>query len=181
MRYLKFLFIAIVVIVFSSCHNSSKKSQNIITERIQYDVTIKNSDPDNDWWIQNIEGSEREAFVNMIMDAAYSGKYRVYDYFNKPLTPEQVKTIGSRRVPFTLQRTTPPYESYDTLIEQNLELRDITRVRFLEEWYMDEQHFIMNKKVVGMGPVIEDFDENGNFRGYRLLFWIYLDEKYPVL
>jgi hypothetical protein len=46
---------------------------------------------------------------------------------------------------------------------------------------MDEKHLLMNKKVVGIGPVIEDYDENGNFRGYRLLFWIYMDEKYPIV
>ncbi|MCX6235292.1 MAG: hypothetical protein NT175_11350 [Bacteroidetes bacterium] len=180
MKLIKFILLIIFIDFFISCNTSSRKNMIVITERIQYDVPIKSPDPDFDWWVQNLEGPRREAFVKMIMEAAYSGKYRVYDYFNKPLTPEQVKNIGIRRVPFTFQRTSPPYDSYDTLIEQNLELRDITRVRFLEEWYMDERHFKMNKKIVGMGPVIEDFDENGNFRGYRLLFWIYMDEKYPI-
>jgi hypothetical protein len=177
---LNIILILSSVFFILSCNNSSKKNMTFITERIQYDVPIKSPDPDYDWWVQNIEGPKREAFVRMIIESAYSGKYRVYDYFNNPLTAEQVKNIGYRRDTLTFQRTNPPYALYDTIVEKKLELRDITRIRFLEEWYMDENHLIMQKKVVGIAPITAVYSDSGELRGYMPLFWIYMDEKYPV-
>jgi len=57
---------------------------------------------------------------------------------------------------------------------------DITKVRFLEEWYIDNNKFDIEKRIVGIVPLIENYNEAGEFRGYAPLFWIYLDEKYPI-
>ena len=62
----------------------------ILAEKIQYDVPVVNNDPQLDWWINNIEGSKREPFLKRIMEAAEKGEVRVYDYFNHPLTPQQL-------------------------------------------------------------------------------------------
>jgi hypothetical protein len=169
--------LALFVLCFS-CGRSNKDKQ-LVTDRIQYDVDIKSPDPEFDWWVQNIEGSSREAFIRQIIDAAYSGKLRVYNYFNEPLTAEEVKMIGNRSDTFTFQREYPPYDFYDTVIRQRLEMKDITRIRFLEEWYMDEKTLEFDKKIVGIAPIIRKYDPNGELRGYMPLFWVYLDERVP--
>jgi hypothetical protein len=143
-------------------------------------VDIKSPDPEYDWWVQNIEGSKREMFIRKLIDAAYSGKLRIYNYFNEPLTVEEVRSIGNRTDTVTFQREYPPYDFYDTVIRQQLELRDITRIRFLEEWSMDDKTLEFSKKIVGIAPIIRKYDENGDLRGYMPLFWVYLDESYPV-
>ncbi|HOW25161.1 MAG TPA: hypothetical protein PK711_05775 [Bacteroidales bacterium] len=162
-----------------SCHRQDQYQGTLITDRIQYDVDIKSPDPDFDWWVQNIEGSKREVFIRRVMDAAYEGKVRTFSYFNEPLTPEQVKEIGFQADTLTFQRSTPPYEFYDTVVERRINLQDITRFRFLEEWYMDPESFMISKKVIGIAPVLRRYTESGELMGYMPLFWIYFDENYP--
>ncbi len=174
------LFVVICPLVFMvSCHQPAMDKMTLITERIQYDVDIKSPDPDFDWWVQNIEGSKREVFIRQVMEAAYEGKVRTFSYFNEPLTPRQVREIGFQSDTLTFQRAVPPYDFYDTVVERRINFQDITRFRFLEEWYMDPKSFGITKKVVGIAPVLRRYTENGEWMGYMPLFWIYFDENYP--
>lgn len=176
------ILVTIVAIIFNSCNSNinNKEKANVITKRIQYDVNIKSPDVDFDWWIQNIEGQNRENFIRKIINAAYSGKIKSYDaYTNCLLTKEQVKDIENFTDSVTLQRSYYPYEDYDTIIGHKINLNQITRIRFLEEWYFEDNKFEINKKVLGIAPMIKKFDEEGEFRGYMPLFWIYFDKDYP--
>ena len=166
--------------MLTSCKDKPDKSKTVITERIQYDVNIKSPDPDYDRWVQNIDKHKREAFVNMIMDAAYSGKIQAYDYFNNPISVEQVKSIGVDTIYKILTRDYPPYDEYDTVIISKFELKDITKIRFLEEWYIDEDNLEIEKKIIGIAPVIEKYDQSGNLLGFQPLFWLYLEKNYPI-
>lgn len=168
-----FLFLAIL---FACSGNNGK--QEILTEKIQYDVPVINGDPQLDWWVNNIEGSKREPFLQRIMQAAQKGDIKVYDYFNHPLSPSQILAIGSDTIYQALLRNYPPYDEYDTMIIRSISYRDIVKVRFLEEWTWNRKSLEMNKKILGIGPVIRK--EFGNESFNQLLFWIYLDERYPA-
>lgn len=171
--------IACTFMLLYSCRHPDTDKMILITERIQYDVDIKSPDPDFDWWVQNIEGSKREVFIRQVMDAAYEGKVRTYSYFNEPLIPQQVREIGFRADTLTFQRAVPPYDFYDTIVEHRINFQDITRFRFLEEWYMDPGSHGITKKVIGIAPVLRRYTETGELMGYMPLFWIYFDENYP--
>ena len=172
----KSLFISLLIIfVLFSC--SHKEEQTLITKKIQYDVTITNTNPDYDPWIENIIPAKRTAFVQEIMDAAYSGKINVYDYFNNPISAAELQNLGVDTTYRTLTRTYPPYEEFDTVIVSRLNIRDINKIRFLEEWKMGETNFVFEKKVIGIAPVIDKFDSDGNFLGKQPLFWIYPEGK----
>jgi len=142
-RISSYIFCVLLCLSFTSCNQ--KKSDTTVTERIQYDVTINNNDEDVSWWVNNMEGPRREFFVKTIMDAAYDGKVRTFDYFNNPLSPEQVRMIGFRTDTLSFQRTTPPYMYYDTVVHSRLDFHDIVKVRFLEEWTIDETSMIVTK------------------------------------
>jgi hypothetical protein len=181
------LFIAVLfpfIYLSSSCHNNKgegdNKDKKILTERIQYDVLIKSPEPDLEWWNQNIEGSKREPFVKTILDLAYSGKVKAYDYFNNPLTPDDVKKIGNSIDTLSLVDPTDPNKVHDTVVKQTLDIQQITKVRFLEEWYLDEKSFVFEKKVVGVMLMRENFDDSLKLRGYSPICWIYFDDKYPA-
>ena len=184
--YLLFAFIAFLLF---SCETKVKEEQKtpeddkvVLTELIQYDVFIKNPDQEQEWFVQNIEGRYREKFVKRILDAALSGEYRLYHYFfNTQLTPEQIEATFNKTDSVTLQRENAPYDWYDTIMVNILDAEDITKVRFLEEWYIDEDKLDIEKKIVGIAPLMENYNEVGEFRGYAPLFWIYLDDKYPVV
>ena len=65
-------------IMFDTLDRSQKlkvKSQKI-SERIQYDVTIKNPSSNAEWWDNNIETSKRDGLTDIIINIAYAGKGR---------------------------------------------------------------------------------------------------------
>jgi hypothetical protein len=173
-----FLFISIVfLITITACSRSLNKTQ-ILAEKIQYDVPVLNGDPQLDWWINNIEGSRREPFLKRIMEAAEKGDVRVYDYFNHPLTPQQLPSICIDTIYRTLTREYPPYEEYDTMTIEAVSYRDITKIRFLEEWTWNPGKVEITKKVIAIGPVVQREIAGQSFT--QLLFWIYLDDRYPA-
>lgn len=165
-----------ILFLSTSC---SKKEKDVITERIQYDVTIKSPDQEWDWWVQNLEGPKREAFVKMIMDAAYEGKVKSYDYFNKELTVKEVKEIENGIDTLVGSSPNPPYNDTTVIVERKLDMNKITRVRFLEEWKMDKNTLQIEKKVLGIAPILEVYNDDGSLRGYMPMFWVYLDKEYP--
>jgi hypothetical protein len=169
--------LAIVMMSVSSCKINSSADE-VLTSKIQYDVPINNNDPQLDWWINNIEGSKREPFLQRIIVAAENGEFRIFDYFNKPMTPAQIKSVGTDTVYTTLLRTYPPYEEYDTMIVSSISYRDIAKIRFLEEWKWDPESLEMDKKVLAIGPVIQK--QFGTESYSQLLFWISLDEAFPA-
>ena len=165
-------------LLWVSC--SSGKGE-LLTERIQYDVNIKSPEVDLAWYVQNLEGPKRENFIQAVMDAARGGKLKVYDVMsNKPLTPEDVLAVGSRTSVLTLQRPYEPYESYDTIIKSELQRSDITRMRFLEEWYMNRKDGFITKKVIAICPLVESYTETGELRGYMPLFWLSYVKDFPL-
>lgn len=171
----------IIVFILIGCFIvacGQKDTKNKVAERIQYDVSIKNTDPEAAWWVDNIIGPERERLVKSILSKAFNGEIQVYDYFNEPIDPADVKDIAVDTIYKTLLRTSPPYDEYDTMVVIKLTHEDITKIRFLEEWTFDEGTLEIQKRIIGIAPV-KVVKMRGN--EYTMpLFWIYLDEKYPA-
>ncbi len=165
----------VILIIMGSC--TQKKQTKLITEKIQYDVQIKATNPDADWWADNIEGSQRDMFVESLLTDALNGKIEVYDVFtNNKISEKQLEFIRGRVDTVLTQNPDPPYNDTTIIIEQKLEYRDVTRVRFWEEWvYNGKDIRSIEKKIVAIAPLLENYDEYGNFRGYQPLFWIYTE------
>ncbi|MBW6459504.1 MAG: hypothetical protein K0B08_02925 [Bacteroidales bacterium] len=166
----------LLLLLIAACERIAEKRQ-IITEKIQYDVPVVSDDPRLDWWINNIEGSKREPFLKRIMEAAEKGDVMAYDYFGEPLTPEEVAAQGSDTIYLTLTRNYEPFEEYDTMLVRSITYRDISKIRFLEEWTWDPITMQIEKKVVGLGPVL--LGEMDGVLYNQLLFWVYFDDRYP--
>lgn len=181
MKKIKTILLLLPLFALLSC-NSEKKEEdkNIkITKRIRYEVGIKTPDPSYDWWVQNIEGEKREKFLGEIVKAAYDGDLQVYNSLGKPLTTKEVKNIQNNVDSFYIQSKSPPYEDSLVVIENKLKINEITKISFLEKWELNEDNYNIIKKTIGYAPLIESYDNEGNFKGYRPLFWIYVDKDYP--
>ena len=98
----------------------SKLFNRLLDNLIQYDVYIRNPEPDVSWWVNNLEGIKRELFVNDLLGVAYSGTVPVFDEFNKLLTNEQVKSIGNEPILKRIQTPNPPYNDTIILIENQI-------------------------------------------------------------
>jgi len=164
----------IIVVTMLACQQSKTE---IITEKIQYDVNIKSPDADYDWWIQNLPGPQREKMVNMILDGALSGKYKAYNYYNQPISPVDVIMLMSDTTYYDIVDEEPPYEIRDTMVVSNIMREDVLRIRFLEEWRIDQDNLKMEKRILGIAPIARRPDLMGMER-WQPLFWIYTDEKY---
>jgi hypothetical protein len=169
--------LVLVAVVFLTGCEQKEPEKNYLTERIQYDVKIKGDDPEADWWVENIVGPDREKFVKQIIEKARKGEVTAYDYFNNPLTPEQVQEIGVDTLIQTLHRTVEPYYEYDTMIVTSLDYKQVSKIRFLEEWEWDENSLEIKKRVIGISPIV--MVKYGDQEYNMPLFWVYLDERYP--
>lgn len=167
-----------VAFFWTACEQDAGED-SLVIRRIQYDVPIQNPDPEDDWWVENVVGPQREEILKMVLEKVRKGEVRAYDYFHEPLTPEQIIQLETDTIFKTLKRETAPYDEYDTMIIEKLEISDIKKIRFLEEWSMDKKTLGIEKKVAGIAPVkivrLEDREFN------LLLFWVYLDEAYPAV
>jgi len=165
----------------SSCTNGSDAGKNVVTKRIQYDVSIRNTDPEMDWWVQNIEGGSREKLVRDIITKVTSGEVKAYDFLTcKPFSANEIKSMMKRVDTISVERSAPPYDLVDTVLVTEIRLSDITKLRFLEEWSMNDKTLALTKKVAGICPLAERLTDSGELRGYKPLFWVFFDDKYPA-
>ena len=171
-------FLLVLVALVVSCSNGKGE---LLSERIQYDVTIKTPEVDLAWFVQNLEGPKREKLIDALLETARSGKFKIYDVMtNKLMTNQEVLEVGTRTNLLILQRPYEPYEDYDTIVKRELQLSDISRMRFLEEWYMNEKNGFITKKVIAICPLLESYTETGELRGYQPLFWISYVKDFPL-
>jgi hypothetical protein len=166
--------LAITLMAMFACESAPKET---IATRIQYDVNIVSPNPDYDWWIQNLPGPQRERLLDVIIDGARSGKFQAYDYWNSPITPQEVGMVMSDTSFLTLVDEEPPYEERDTIVVYNIRKEDILRIRFLEEWQLDPESLQMQKKILGIAPIARRIDLMGVER-WQPLFWVYTDEEF---
>ncbi len=171
-----FIFLLFGTVFWLSLSACKQENRQIITKKIQYDVTIKSPDPSYDWWIQNLPGPQREALIQTILQGAVSGKYKAYDYFYQPISPKAVARILADTVALKVRETRPPYAMKDTLIVSRIGVKDILRLRFMEKWSINPQTLQFTKTVTGIAPVARRTDAQGNIR-WQPLFWIFPDSK----
>ncbi len=124
------------------------------------------------------------SFIQILMDAVKDGSVTAYDIsatdeFLAPLTYNEVITRQTDSIHRILQRSSPPYDEYDTVIYTHFDKTRVMQLRLKEDWYFDRQRSQMMVRVIGMCPVMikerdgEDIPEP--------LFWIHFTEARPVL
>ncbi len=123
-------------------------------------------------------------FFTILMDAAKSGEITVYstedDKFSNPFTTEEVKSIGASRD--TIYVTDPEtYETTMQVVTNELNPEEIMRYRIKEVWFFDLETSTLQVRILGIAPMIDNKDDNGNFRFEQPLFWVYYPEARKVL
>ncbi len=54
--------------------------------------------------------------------------------------------------------------------------KDIVQYKLKEDWFFDKERSVMERRVIGIAPVVYQLDNNGNITGLRELFWLYFPE-----
>lgn len=121
---------------------------------------------------------EWKNFMTIIMDAVREGSIVAYDQqddqFLVPLTYQEIENK------FTTVDTTPIFNPnnptqilrYD-VIKESFDVSTVQRINIKEDWFFDKQRSVMDVRILGICPVREVYDENGNKSGIEKMFWIY--------
>ena len=115
----------------------------------------------------------REALLVEGSLVAYSaGPLGEDDEFTFPLSADSIRTILN---PVTLVKQYDDFGEVIGTVQQSNELSSdkITRYRIKEDWIWDRQRSERYVRILGIAPMMEDFDIDGNSVGFRPLFWLY--------
>ncbi|MBK7342893.1 MAG: gliding motility protein GldN [Saprospiraceae bacterium] len=123
-------------------------------------------------------------FFTILLDAAINGEITVYstedDRFTRPLHPEEVAGIGSK-VDTVITFDPETYEEIVQIVNNELNPDDVKRFRLKEVWYFDKEKSEVRSRILGIAPLMNSYDDNGNFRFELPLFWVYYpDARYTL-
>lgn len=125
---------------------------------------------------KNLFDVVREALLVEGSLVAYSaGPLGEDDEFTFPLSADSIRTILN---PVTLVKQYDDFGEVIGTVQQSNELSSdkITRYRLKEDWIWDRQRSERYVRILGIAPMMEDFDVDGNSVGFRPLFWLYYPE-----
>lgn len=115
----------------------------------------------------------------ILEDAAKNGDINLYsaenDKFSYLLDDKEIHQIfydaDSVEVIDPLDNT-----SRIVVVENSLNYENVKRFRIKEVWFFDENTGTLNVRILGIAPLIEEYDDNDNFKFERPLFWAYYPE-----
>ena len=120
-------------------------------------------------------------FFSILQEAAMNGELTLYSAHDDKFSKQVTEFDGI----FFERDTVPVYdEGYNETfqaIQNDINFEDIKRFRIKEVWYFDEATSTMNVRILGIAPMKDIFDDNGNFRYEKPLFWVYFPELRNVI
>jgi len=127
--------------------------------------------------------ADRKSLFGVIKYALDEGSIVAYglgpagddDEFRFPLTPSSLDSLMN---PTVIQYVDLDLDGVMETVEQKqtIESSLITQYKLKEEWVFDKQRSERYVRIIGIAPMIESYDDQGNFRGYEDLFWLYFPE-----
>ena len=121
-------------------------------------------------------------FFDILKDAIKSGELQPYTTEDDQFT---YKMESTENVFGTID--TIPIHDFDTdeiqlkVVMNEFGYEDITRFRIKEVWYFDENTSRMRVRILGIAPLRDVTDDNGNFRYEKPMFWVYYPDLRKIL
>src|SRR5690606_34540493 len=123
-------------------------------------------------------------FFTILMDAAVNNDITVYstedDKFSNKLQPEEVAAMGAT-VDTVITFDPETYEEQLQVVRNELNPEDVMRFRIKEVWFFDEETSMLQVRILGIAPLIDVKDDNGNFKYEKPMFWVYYPECREIL
>ncbi len=123
-------------------------------------------------------------FFTILTEAAIAGEIKVYstedDKFTSQLTPDEVSSQLSR-MDTIIDMDEDTYEEITKVVRNDIDPADVKRFRIKEMWYFDKESSVMKVRILGISPMIDVLDDNGNFKYERPMFWVYYPDVREVL
>jgi len=121
---------------------------------------------------------------SILSEAALSGDLTVYstqdDRFSKPMTSEEVREQLFKRDTVILL-TPDDYSESAQIVENEINWEDVRRFRIKESWFFDAKTSTLRVRILGIAPMVDVRDEDGNFRYEKPLFWVHYPSARALL
>lgn len=118
-----------------------------------------------------------EPFFKLLSDAATKGDLPVYaidgtDKFTKRMSTDDVLSMLSKTdTVVTFDPET--YEEKVQIVRNDINWEDVKRFRIKEVWFFDKETSTLQVRILGIAPLIDVKDNEGNFRFEKPMFWVY--------
>ncbi|PLW93112.1 MAG: gliding motility protein GldN [Marinilabiliales bacterium] len=126
----------------------------------------------------------RISLVSVILQGIEEGSLTAYDALNddftERLSEDQVRNILVQTD--TIRDRFDPFGNMlpDTVIEKTFQPADVTMIRIKEDWFFDKQRSVIEVRILGLCPVKEKYDANGEYQGTVPIFWVYFPEARSI-
>ncbi len=123
-------------------------------------------------------------FFKILLDAAINEDITVYspedDKFLHPLTADEVAAQVSF-LDTTIVFDPETYEEIIQVVRNEINPEDIKRFRVKEDWFFDRETSTLQVRILGVAPIQDVTDDNGNFLYEKVMFWVYYPDARKVL
>ena len=117
-----------------------------------------------------------EPFFKLLSDAATNGDMPVYstddDKFTKRMSTDDVLAMLSK-IDTIVTFDPETYEEKVQIVRNDINWEDVKRFRLKEVWFFDKETSTMQVRILGIAPLIDVKDNDGNFRFEKPMFWVY--------
>jgi hypothetical protein len=165
--------------------SDEKAEEMVVTKNIAYDVYLDNTLPvisgaygtKLPFYFFNIETSLRKEIINYVLDAGFDKKTPVYDFFMTPMSDQDLELLKEQKETVFYEDPKNPGTELDSIRITTLDRTQIVRLKFIEEWTLNKTSLKFSKRIIAVSPSVISYDEYGEFRGYKFLFWLVFDES----
>lgn len=148
----------------------------------QIDVRQKQNQP---FIYQGDEYSGGGAFIEILLDAVKKGKVQAYspldDAFTTPLDMAAFEKVIGGSEDSVLVEDPITGEQVWTKTKTEFDVFGVTKYQLKEDWIFDRNAGRMVVRIIGIAPLRDRLDDNGNFRGSLAMFWLYYPELRKLL
>ena len=129
----------------------------------------------------------RKSLFDVLKEGIRSGQIVAYgrpvidDEFGFPLSIVEANKLFSGIDSVLVRDVNNPDQYTMTYVPTEIGSAEITRYWIKEDWYFDKQRSVMEVRIIGICPLMEKKDDNGEFRAYQPLFWVYYPECRNIL
>jgi len=127
---------------------------------------------------------EGESFIEILLAHAKAGDITLYhtfkDDFKEAMTQEEMQNLGSS-VDTIITFDPETFEEIIQVVVNDLNPEDIKKYRLKEVYFFDEEKSSLDVRILGIAPIIDRVDNNGNFLNSGPMFWSYYPELRDVL
>lgn len=130
---------------------------------------------------------EKAYLINILLAAIKDKKITAYypidDKFSSPIPYEEAKILGTS-IDTIIPCFADDYDQWDEsvmTVENNLNPTDLKKYRLKEVWFFDEEAAKLDVRILGIAPIVDHYDDNGNYLASLPMFWAYYPELRKVL